>query len=574
MEKTEAKTVTPIPAGQYDPRAVTLKDKQHSEARVAAPAGSESGQEPAIINNTPTSNAQVSSTPLSSAQVSSEVAGYAAVSNSSSGSEPVSRESPPAKSNLSISFKKAPSRAVTPAGTASAPAGQSAGDKTATPFGAASAPPAPLAGVTSSPAAVEPAPGLGGMAYKKVFLIVVLSLVLLAGLGIAQAILSSSMIIAGAVFIVMIALIVVIRNAFSRWIVAPVSTMVVVHHQAQESAKDLVQKTSEKARHLAELGREMQGMMDDSVQVIGKISVNTLDMRTKATNQAEGVAKTAGAMDKIISNIKNLDSNIEEQAQSASRSSASIEEMISNITSITVNLARNEEALAQLREASAEGNASLQKVAADIQEVSAESERLLEINKVISGIASQTNLLAMNAAIEAAHAGDVGRGFAVVADEIRKLAESSSLQAKTVSSVLKNIKDSLGKISQSTLASLQQFDDIDKGFESVSAQSRELKDSMEQQDAGNREALAAASASNEISRNVHNSSQEIQSASQAVADDSKNLEHLTSEVTNAIGEMTLDIDSINLAVTRTSEISRKNNEDISVLLQEINKFIF
>ena len=178
----------------------------------------------------------------------------------------------------------------------------------------------------------------------------------------------------------------------------------------------------------------------------------------------------------------------------------------------------------------------------------------------------------MNAAIEAAHAGEVGRGFAVVADEIRKLAESSSQQAKTVSAVLKNIKDSLGSISSSTLASLKQFEDIDKGFETVSGQSMSIRNSMEQQDAGNKEILAAMGSSNEITQNVRSNSSEIHNAGREAVDESKNLENLTGEVTNAINEIASGIDNINIIVTRTSEISGKNKDDIDTLLKEISKF--
>jgi methyl-accepting chemotaxis protein len=413
------------------------------------------------------------------------------------------------------------------------------------------------------------------------------------------AILLINMIAAVVVFLVMLGIIFFILTFLSRRVFTPVNEaslafkalargdlsqnltvegndeiamMIKTLSQTQERVKSLIKTIDGKTQSLSRVGIEMQNMMNDSAEMVNRISANTGNMKAKSASQLEGVSKTSMAMNQIIGSIKSLDTNIEQQADSVSRSSAAIEEMISNIASITVNLARNEEDLMRLRVASADGNSSLQKVSGDIQEVAKESERLLEINKVIQNIASQTNLLAMNAAIEAAHAGDVGRGFAVVADEIRKLAESSSQQAKTVSAVLKNINKALGNISSSTVASLKQFYDIDKGFETVSAQSLEIRNSMEQQDAGNKEVLAAIGSSNEVARKVRGSSSEIQSTSQELARESKNLEGLSGELTSVVGEIVLGIESINAALTRASEISSRNREDVDKLLREIGKF--
>jgi len=445
--------------------------------------------------------------------------------------------------------------------------------------------------------------GFGSIHSKIVVPVLILSFSFFTGFGViiisAGVVREINFIIAAVVFFVLFCIIIAVIAVLSRWITSPLkkaslafealergdltqnitvegsgefSQMMRSLGKTQENFKSLIKTIDKKGQALSTGGIEMRGMMNDSVDVINIINTSANDIKSKYTGHAEDVKKTNMNMAEIMSNIKKLDADIEEQAESVSQSSASIEEMISNITSITASLARNEEDLQQLREASAEGNTSLQKVSGDIQEVAKESERLLEINKVIQGIASQTNLLAMNAAIEAAHAGDVGRGFAVVADEIRKLAESSSQQAKTVSAVLKSIKNSLGSISASTLASLSKFDGIEKGFENVSSQSMEIRKSMEQQDARNKEVLAAMNNSNEITRNVRSNTSQIQSASQELAGESKNLETLTEELASAIGEITFGIESIRTAVTNTSEVSQKSKEDIDNLLSEISRF--
>jgi methyl-accepting chemotaxis protein len=166
----------------------------------------------------------------------------------------------------------------------------------------------------------------------------------------------------------------------------------------------------------------------------------------------------------------------------------------------------------------------------------------------------------------------VGKGFAVVADEIRKLAESSSEQSKTVSEVLKKIKGSLDGIGGSTGAALNHFEAIDTGVKTVADQEAHIRAAMEEQDAGSREILSTIAASNGITQKVRGGSEAMLTGSQEVMGEGRNLEALTADLTDGMNETALGMDQINTAVTRIQEISQENKLDIEALVREIAKF--
>jgi methyl-accepting chemotaxis protein len=339
-----------------------------------------------------------------------------------------------------------------------------------------------------------------------------------------------------------------------------------------EKIKKLIVSIKEECTALFDIGTELASNMTQTAAAINEITSNIQSVRSRVINQSSSVTETNATMEQITVNIDKLTGNIESQSASVSNASSAIEEMIANIQSVIKSLNKNTESVQDLLQSSEAGRTGLQEVAADIHEIAQGSEGLLEINAVMENISSQTNLLSMNAAIEAAHAGEAGKGFAVVADEIRKLAESSGEQSKTISAVLKKIKDSIDKIIHSADNVLNKFEAIDGGVKTVSEQTENIRNAMEEQSAGSRQILEVMGRLTEITRLVKGGSDEMLEGSREVITEGKNLEMVTLEIANGMNEMASGADQINVAVTRVNELSGSNKESIDMLVGEVSRF--
>jgi methyl-accepting chemotaxis protein len=336
--------------------------------------------------------------------------------------------------------------------------------------------------------------------------------------------------------------------------------------------RNLVVTIKRQAESLFDIGNELSSNMTETAAAINEITSNITSIKGRVLNQSASVTETNATMQQITVNIDKLNDNVENQSTSVTKSSCAIEEMIANIQSVTNTLTKNSESVQSLLESSEVGRNSLEEVAADIQEIAQESKGLLEINSVMANIAAETNILSVNAAIEAAHAGAAGKGFAVVADEIRQLAEDSSKQSKTTSAVLKKIMESIDKISRSTSTVLRKFEAIDKGVKIVSEQSENIRTAMEEQSAGSRQILEVIGQLNDITRMVKGGSDEMLEGSKEVITEGKNLEMVTQEITHGMNEMATGANQINVAVHRVNEISGQNRENINVLVKEVSRF--
>ncbi|MCL2879702.1 MAG: methyl-accepting chemotaxis protein [Treponema sp.] len=336
--------------------------------------------------------------------------------------------------------------------------------------------------------------------------------------------------------------------------------------------KDLVMSIKKEIVLLSGIGDRLSADMNETAASINEITSSIQNMKERVQKQSGIASETHSTMEALVDNIHKLDNHVENLSNHIAQSSAAIEEMVANIQSVTNTLVKNTANVKNLRDASEVGRGGLSEVVADIQEIARESEGLLEINSVMENIASQTNLLSMNAAIEAAHAGEAGKGFAVVADEIRKLAENSSVQSKTISTVLKKIKSSIDNITHSTDNVLSKFEAIDSSVKTVAEQEETIRGAMEEQGIGSKQILDGIEELNTISREVKNNSREMLEDAKVVIGESESLDQSTQEITTGMTEMTEGLEHINIAVNDINDISIKNREGIDLLKTEASHF--
>ncbi|MDC7223416.1 MAG: methyl-accepting chemotaxis protein [Spirochaetales bacterium] len=340
-----------------------------------------------------------------------------------------------------------------------------------------------------------------------------------------------------------------------------------------EKMAALVRQVKTDSDSLKRIGEDLSGNMTETASSMNEIASNIMGIKNQSGQQASGVEEVGKTIGDITSRIDDLDRLLQNQAASITQSSSAIEQMVANVKSVTEVLDRNSQSMDELLLASEEGQKEINEVASFINMINGESEGLIEAGNIIQNIASQTNLLAMNAAIEAAHAGEAGRGFAVVADEIRKLAETAGGQGKSITEVLNKLKESIEKAENIAGTARHQFESVLTLSQKVKNQEHIIMNAMDEQSAGGVEVLTSIHEMNEITDKVQEGSTAMRERNGRVLEEMTTLSRITQEMSHSMDEMAAGADEINHSLHRVNEISLTNKEQISSLNKELDRFI-
>ena len=336
--------------------------------------------------------------------------------------------------------------------------------------------------------------------------------------------------------------------------------------------RSLIGTVKKRMALLEKTGQDLSSMMSQTGAAVVQINSNIAGTGSQLREQSAAVTEVSAAIEELTRSVDALGSMIANQSAVITESSAAVEEMIANVESVAANAAVAVEASKALVAEGGEGKARIDEVGESVAAIVRYSENLGEAATLITAIAGRTNLLAMNAAIEAAHAGDAGRGFAVVADEIRKLAEEANSQSKDISADLSRVTKAIETVRAASAAAVGSFAAILDKSNVLGDEVRAMGSSMSEQREGGRLVLEGLSRLRDITREIEHGSGEMAQGNASMLAQVQKLTNVNQVVVRNNDEMTSGTTEINEAVAGTIDLSAKTSDLIAELRSAMDKF--
>jgi methyl-accepting chemotaxis protein len=339
-----------------------------------------------------------------------------------------------------------------------------------------------------------------------------------------------------------------------------------------DQLSSLIASMRDETRIVADTAARLSTSTDKSKMalVLMKSSVGKIVKEGERQNQQ--IAETHGGIQGIADNAKNVEAQVLVQSAAVEESSASVNQMAANIASVAEMAGKAEGLSSKLRESSVGGEASIRSAVEAIADIQGASAEVRDIIQEISKISSQTNLLSMNAAIEAAHAGDAGRGFAVVASEVGVLAASSARSAKNIQGRIKEMVAKIDKGVAAISAAGKAFDEINAGIEQTSALIDTISRAMDEQRIGATETLSSTNSLVDAIGAIRDLSSQQREYAERMAKAMGGLLESAKAIDLALRENSGNAESIDGAVRNVGDCVSETNDAIARMKKQIEVF--
>ncbi|MFW5826605.1 MAG: methyl-accepting chemotaxis protein [Alkalispirochaeta sp.] len=324
-------------------------------------------------------------------------------------------------------------------------------------------------------------------------------------------------------------------------------------------------------RQGAEIGDNLQRTGADAHQVIASLREDTSDSEGVLSELEQAVNRLTRSSDSLQQQSVSLEEQMGTQASSVEQATAAVEEMNGSIQSMSRISQDRSGQVSRLVSTSEEGSDQIRQSEEAMKKVATSSQKMLDFVQMISKIAAQSNMLAMNAAIEAAHAGQYGAGFAVVADEIRQLSVNSSDYAKQIANALRGSVSDIEEASSINSQAAAMFSQIHDGVVEVSDTFQELISSLEELSQGSKEILDSVTELRDTTASVNSSAGETRQMAQESAESTATLKSAADRIHEVTERRAAAIDRLSEVVSQIESMSADSRRQLKELDEEISR---